>query len=307
VAKAFEDFSVVDWQDLGERLSDGNRVLTTRQYRLEPFLLGSGEVPGVTFHFYDVNEPDMKYELTTGPIEVEVASVLTDPNDQRAIEDIEGVVDMPRGPLAWWLLPVMGLVSIGAAVLGWFLACRQRAKNLIRVFRPAHELALARLKDLRAERLVERGFVKRFYERISGILRHYIEDRFELRAPERTTEEFLEELQGTSAFPEADRKVLEDFLTHCDLVKFAKHSPTSEQIERTFDLVGDFIGRTRSDEHKVDVTDEVRIRQMTEVVATGGGIKTEEPACSEAVGRSSKVRTYGDNTSSATQRESEGA
>ena len=30
---------------------------------------------------------------------------------------------------------------------------------------------------------------KEFYERISGILRHYIEDRFDLHAPERTTEE----------------------------------------------------------------------------------------------------------------------
>ena len=51
--------------------------------------------------------------------------------------------------------------------------------------------------------------------------------------------------------------MLEEFLTHCDLVKFAKHDPTTEQVQRTFDLVKDFIERTKSEERKVDVTDSV--------------------------------------------------
>jgi hypothetical protein len=55
----------------------------------------------------------------------------------------------------------------------------------------------------------------------------------------------------------SDKQVLGEFLTHCDLVKFAKHDPTTEQIQRTFDLVKDFIERTKSDERKVDVTDKV--------------------------------------------------
>ena len=101
------------------------------------------------------------------------------------------------------------------------------------------------------------GRIKEFYERISGILRYYIEDRYDLHAPERTTEEFLFELQATDVLAAADKKVLEEFLTHCDLVKFARHAPTTEQIQRTFDLVKDFVERTRSDERMVDVTDRV--------------------------------------------------
>ena len=49
--------------------------------------------------------------------------------------------------------------------------------------------------------------------------------------------------------------MLGEFLTHCDLVKFAKHDPTTEQVQRTFDLVKDFIERTKSEQRKVDVTD----------------------------------------------------
>ena len=129
--------------------------------------------------------------------------------------------------------------------------------------RPAHEIAYARLRALVAENLVEVGRIKEFYERISGILRYYIEDRFDLHAPERTTEEFLSELQHTSVLEISDKDVLGEFLVHCDLVKFARHAPTTEQIQRSFDLVKDFIERTRSDERQVDVTDRVQATEAT--------------------------------------------
>ena len=67
--------------------------------------------------------------------------------------------------------------------------------------------------------------------------------------------------QGQDALATTDKQVLEEFLTHCDLIKFARHVPATDQVQRTFDLVKDFIERTKSDEHKVDVTDMVRAAQ----------------------------------------------
>ena len=96
--------------------------------------------------------------------------------------------------------------------------------------------------------------------RVSDILRHYIEDRFELRAPERTTEEFLFEIRDTGVLSQDHTKSLAEFLTHCDLVKFAKHSPTNEQIQHTFDLAKNFIEQTKSEAKQIDVTDRVEIR-----------------------------------------------
>jgi hypothetical protein len=101
---------------------------------------------------------------------------------------------------------------------------------------------------------VKAGKIKEFYERVSDILRHYIEHRFNLRAPERTTEEFLAELTYTNMLPRSDQERLGEFLRHCDLVKFAKHQPTAEQIQKTFNLVKDFIETTKSDEKKIEVT-----------------------------------------------------
>ena len=74
-------------------------------------------------------------------------------------------------------------------------------------------------------------------------------------APERTTEEFLYELQHSDALVPDDQATLRSFLEHCDLVKFARHEPATDEIQRTFDLVKTFIEKTRSDQHQIDVTD----------------------------------------------------
>ena len=154
-----------------------------------------------------------------------------------------------------------------ASAGGWFYLRRKHAEELIRIFKPAHEIAYDRLRELIKQDLVKQGKIKEFYERISDILRHYIEHRFDLRAPERTTEEFLAEIQLTEVLSSADKSKLAEFLEHCDMVKFAKFNPTGEQIQRTFDLVKDFIEKTKSDERKIDVTNNVN-QEISEVGKT---------------------------------------
>ena len=111
---------------------------------------------------------------------------------------------MPTKTILWWLLPAVAVVG-GAGGL-WLYFRRKKTKAAVRIFKPAHEIAYARLQSLIRQDLVKAGKVKEFYEAISDILRHYIEDRFELRAPERTTEEFLFEIRDTGVLSEADRK-----------------------------------------------------------------------------------------------------
>jgi len=164
-------------------------------------------------------------------------------------------VPMPRKATTWWawLLVGAGIALAAAGGLTWIAFRRSQTLRNEPVRKPAHEIAYANLRALVARNLVEQGKVKEFYERISGILRYYIEHRFRLHAPDRTTEEFLAELGQTDVLAAADKAVLKEFLTHCDLVKFARHSPTTQQIQRTFDLVKAFIDRTKSDEATVCV------------------------------------------------------
>jgi phage gp46-like protein len=264
VDKVLESFGMVDWDNPGDKLDENGNVVSTYQYRLEPLLSGTYPIPAFTFEFHDVNSPEeKKYELTTEPFDIEVTSLLEDDRAELKIEDIEGVVEIPKKPSFWWAW-ALGVIAVLTALGTWLWLRRRRVKELIRIFKPAHELAYERLRVLVKEDLVGAGRIKEFYERISDILRHYIEHRFSLRAPERTTEEFLYELASTNILPESDKQNLAQFLQHCDLVKFAKHEPTSEQIQQAFDLVKAFIEKTKSAERKVDVTDMYIAEETTE-------------------------------------------
>jgi len=264
VDKVLENFGIVDWDNLGDKLDENNNVVRRYQYRLEPFLSGTYPMPAFMFEFYDVNNPeDKKYELTTEPIDIEVASLLGEQRAELKIADIEGVVEMPAQASFWWVW-ILCIVIIAVAGVTWFYIRCKRTGEVIRIFKPAHEIAYNRLRGLVKQELIKAGKIKEFYEELSDILRHYIEHRFNLRAPERTTEEFLAELPTTNILPQSDQDNLAEFLKHCDLVKFAKYNPTTEQIQRTFDLVKNFIETTKSEEKKIDVT-EADVEKAVEV------------------------------------------
>jgi hypothetical protein len=57
-----------------------------------------------------------------------------------------------------------------------------------------------------------------------------LEERFQFRAPERTTEEFLRELAGTDLLAGEQKESLGGFLESCDLVKFAKYEPGENEL-----------------------------------------------------------------------------
>src|SRR5436190_1656400 len=71
---------------------------------------------------------------------------------------------------------------------------------------------------------------KPFCIAVSDAARQYLEERFEFRAPERTTEEFLYELQRTDLLTRDQKDSLGEFLQSCDLVKFAKYEPREPEL-----------------------------------------------------------------------------
>jgi hypothetical protein len=59
-----------------------------------------------------------------------------------------------------------------------------------------------------------------------------LEECFRLRAPERTTEEFLNDLSRTTLLTDKQKNSLAEFLQECDLVKFAKFEPPEDALRR---------------------------------------------------------------------------
>lgn len=266
VGKLLVDFGIVDWKSSDDRLNENNNIVKSYRYRLEPFLSGNYQLPVFTFVFYKSDgSEDQKHELATEPIDIEVTSLLGEDRAELVIDDIEGVVELPRETSVLFIWLVIATLVVLPVMAVWLYFRRKKVAELVRIFKTAHEIAYDRLRILVKDDPVKAGRVKEFYERISDILRHYIEHRFELKAPERTTEEFLFELQYTDVLTSTDKDNLKEFLTHCDLVKFAKHTPNTEQIQRTFNLVKEFIEKTKSPDKQIDVTD-TAVTEQTKVL-----------------------------------------
>ena len=166
--------------------------------------------------------------------------------------DIEDVVEMPTNYLPWIISAIVAAV-IG---LGIWIGLRLRPKKAAvvqKVYKSAHEIAFEMLKTIAEEKLVEQGLIKEFYEKLSFCLSQYIENRFTLRAPEQTTEEFLESLKKSDFLKPEYKQELKSFLEHCDLVKFAKYRPDNDQINESLTMAEKFVENTKSDERQVDV------------------------------------------------------
>jgi hypothetical protein len=86
-----------------------------------------------------------------------------------------------------------------------------------------------------------------FCTEVSGIARVYLEERFNFHAPERTTEEFLLELQATTLLTPDQKQSLGEFLQSCDLVKFARFEPTEAALRTLHDCALRLVDETQFD------------------------------------------------------------
>jgi hypothetical protein len=247
-----EQFGIVDYDNPPAKLAGTGRVLYQRSYELEPFLSGDYKIPPLKITFWKKDEKTpKKHDLESEETLVRVKSLLPEKTGQLKIKGLVPPLELP-GSDRKWLYLAAGIGAAGLVLGGGIVLRRRRKKVEIAMSKiPAHELAYRELERLLAEQLIERGEIKLFYIRISDILRHYIENRFALHAPERTTEEFLAEIHQSETLAGRYQALLKEFLVHCDMVKFAELRPTNDEIQKTFDICKQFVLETQVNEAEV--------------------------------------------------------
>ena len=225
-----------------------------QEYLLEVGEVGELDIPPLTVTLSGQGTDAEPQQLTTESYRIVVTSILPEGADLKKPKDIAPPVE-----LAWRGLPIWAWIAIAAvlvlAVVAFLLWRRARLRRLRRddPSEPAHLLALAALDRLQSDDLIALQRVEEFYVRVSGILRYYIEWRFGLRAPEQTTEEFLDAMLVAGGPIAAYRDLLSSFLKHCDLVKFARHQPATEDMHNALQRARDFVEQTADPESVVSV------------------------------------------------------
>lgn len=217
-------------------------VRSTLNLALTVFELGDVEIPSFDL---SVVGPDGGIEvLSTDRFGVEVVSVGADETGD--IREIRGPLLIPLS--AVWLLALLLLLVI-LFVSAWALYRRYRRNRPVEEVAPgpppppAHEVALQALERLEKSSMLERGEVKEFHIEASEIVRRYVEARFSVHALEMTTWEVVDGLERTGVDAET-REALRGFLDRCDLVKFAKVRPSSDDALATLGKGRELVERT---------------------------------------------------------------
>lgn len=140
--------------------------------------------------------------------------------------------EAPKPPVAitngWlWAGVIAGALVLALAAILLWRHNRKKARNIpLPPSIPPHVRARQNLEKALA--LIAEP--KPFSILVSDTLRTYLEERFNFHAPDRTTEEFLYELQETNLLTPDQKQSLGEFLSSCDLVKFAKYEPTEVEL-----------------------------------------------------------------------------
>ena len=101
------------------------------------------------------------------------------------------------------------------------------------------EAALSQLEALRPK--VAEIDPRHFSDEVSSVLRTYLTRQYGLRAPQQTSQEFLESISTDNLFDVNRQDLLSSFLKKCDLIKFARLDAGSSECESLLNQAFEFV------------------------------------------------------------------
>jgi hypothetical protein len=241
-------FRVVGFVRDMQRKPDGGQ-LQEQTYTLEAPSSGRHRIPPLRLEMIDARaatgaEAKKPQELLTDEVPLEVLPV---PAEQATaqLKPALGELDPDVGKTGWAV--ILGIA--GAALMlisGTILGIRAlRARRRIEKQRSAYDEAVAQLRALEDRGAPDDTGADAWFVELSAIVRRYLESRYEIRAPELTTEEFLLVATARPELTAEHRGLLTSFLARCDRVKFAGYRPDAEESIATLAAARGFVEDTR--------------------------------------------------------------
>lgn len=244
--EALGRFTIVAFEPRESPGPNGSK-LASQRYTLQSPMSGRQRIPPLRVEFIDERPDHLPdggvaevRELLTEELTVDVASVLAD-GDPAELRSARGALaPTVHRSLGWWVGG--GIAGALALAILLFVARRilRRQQQL-----SAYDRAIERLAGLVDRGMPEPDEIDAWHVELSSIVRRYLEERYGVRAPELTTEEFLKEVRRSKTLVKRQRQLLSSFLEHCDRVKFARYVPGEAETKRALELARDFLENTR--------------------------------------------------------------
>jgi len=223
--------------------------LTHHRARIVVALYKTGDFDFPALPFVLRNPEGKESQGSTPEVKIRITSVLAK-NDLNLL-DLKKQADIEE-PSRWLLWIALGAGTLAAVLLVWWWIRRRRRSPtsvpLIHSEVDPLDQAEADLRALIGSSLQEKGAVKKFYIRLSDIMKGAVEAGYGIQTVEKTTMEIVAALgtpsAGGAGVPEAaalDR--IEFLLLACDMVKFARYLPSPSELEEVikeaFLIIGD--------------------------------------------------------------------
>jgi hypothetical protein len=214
-------------ETIEQNLGDG-RVRREFVFKVAAYEPGEVAIPAVEVT-YLAKTGEVRTAATT-PIPIKIASLIAN-EPEPALKDAATTVSvMEENRIPLYIGGGLLGAGVGALIM-FFIARKLRARRGERPGpppRPAHEIALERLDRLGAYGFLENADNRPFYFAVSEVIRDYLGARYGFDSLELTTDELIGELKR-----QAGRDMIlgeiQGWLSACDLVKFAKVSPTAAE------------------------------------------------------------------------------
>ncbi|MCU4155759.1 hypothetical protein J1N10_07200 [Carboxylicivirga sp. A043] len=248
------NIEIVRFNELDTLSRDNGRFLIEQNFRITSFDSGLHYIPPIVFE-----EASQKLGaiLQTEPMALMVVNPFEEVDPQKGIVDIKKPQETPfhLSELYKYLPWVLGLLALAGIVT--FVALKYFGKDVpVKIFKkeepiiPPHEKALEALGKIKEEKLWQHNRVKEYYSGVTDTLRHYIEERFEIRAMEQTTDEIMDSFKGVDVSGVKSIDNLKQILMTADLVKFAKHEPLPDENDLSMINAYFFVNQTKEEEIK---------------------------------------------------------
>ncbi len=232
--------------------SGGLRI--RKEYLITSFDSGRYQVPPV---YAELRNDDGIKRFYSDYSYLEVIRPLVTPPDTTAkIFDIVAPYKSPVtiGEILPWILLLLVAAALGYLALSFFKKYQKKetSREPVIIPDPAHIIAFRELEKLKEEKLWQKGDVKEYYSRLTGILRQYLENRYMVYSLELTTYETLNALLKSGFKKDISFNRLKAVLSGADMVKFAKYNPEPTENESFFQEAWSFVLETKPEEIIMD-------------------------------------------------------